>query len=199
MNSLVIKNTEVHGVDRAINAVKRSYDPSFFDTQGDPIYKTWAVAKKLGQDATGHQSHDHFLSGIRVWWDMQAPNYFLDEFKRYKFVNIIMSSSTQHSIEKMLKDDDFSFFTCDVDCTTRDFTRKLYNDYEKDKSFENWMRLRANLPSCLRLCLTCDTSYLELKTMVIQRTGHRLKEWTDVFIPWVYSLPHFMELTGLGA
>ena len=40
------------------------------------------------------------------------------------------------------------------------------------------------------------TKYQQLKTMYIQRRGHKLKEWHE-FCAWCESLPNFLELTGV--
>ena len=60
-----VKNIEVYGLDRALNAKGNSFNVGDIDTtvafEKDDGNKQWKVAKILGANKDPHQSHDAFL------------------------------------------------------------------------------------------------------------------------------------------
>ncbi|MCR5289299.1 MAG: hypothetical protein K6E51_04855, partial [Treponema sp.] len=67
------------------------------------------------------------------------------------------------------------------------------------KVYEAFMKLRSNLPSGFEMWETITTNYLQLKTIYVQRHNHKLQEDWGTFCNALLQLPHFCELTGLGA
>ena len=61
----------------------------------------------------------------------------------------------------------------------------------KGKTYENVL---DETPMGFELTAGISTNYLCLKNMYHQRKNHRLKFWTEVFCPWVESLPFAKEL-----
>ena len=80
--------------------------------------------------------------------------------------------------------------------------KRLYNDWQseedKEVKYEKYMKLIHNLPRGFELQCTCTTNYLALKTVVIQRFGHKQKEDWRNFIEACYSMPEFRELCGFS-
>lgn len=194
-----IKDYEVAFLERAKRAIKNSYTVDINTSEGDPA----KGAKNLGSNMQPHQSHDAFLKGVVVWVDMVYNSSFMPEFQRYHFNEIVMSTSTMHSIGKMMEADDIDIYTKYVTEETKEQVERLYQLWlnakasgNKELIYNAYMTLCHNLPRGLELQCSFVTNYLQLKTMVIQRWNHPQKEdWTS-FISFCFSLPEFKELCG---
>lgn len=216
-----VKNIRVYDMHRAIRSISNSYTIGEIDTAGiydasdlgsDISEKKYLVAKTLGSNTDPHQSHDAYLKGIRVSMDIKYPQYWTPEFQRYKFVDIIMSQSTMHSLEKFLSGDidPFNKYVCQE---SKDLVKKLYNEWTaakdelkglskddskyndcSDKVYDKFIQLRSNLPSGFEMWETVDTNYLQLKTIWVQRHNHPLKEDWGAFCSMIENLPNFKEL-----
>ncbi|MBP5749080.1 MAG: hypothetical protein J6W63_12035 [Treponema sp.] len=195
---LEVKNIEVFGLNRALNAINNSFNVGAIDTTEAVTEKREKVALALGKNMEAHQSHDAFLKGILVTFDMKHHGVVMPEFQRYHFADIVMSQSTVHSLEKFISGD-LDPYTKYVTQQSKDQVKKLYNAWiESGKSYESYMALRHNLPQGFEMWATVTTNYLQLKTICIQRKAHRNREdWTN-FISACYSMPRFRELTGLS-
>lgn len=197
-----IKNTEVFGLERAVKAISNSFI-SDINTVDTPTEKNWERAVSLGHSKPG-LGHDGYLKGINVTFDIIYPQYWTPEAQRYGHFDIIMSTSKIHSLIKVGKKEDFnSRFNKYVD---EDIINRVteyamnYDKYEKekdeDKKYYWFMKCLSNLPMGYELQMTVTTNYLQLKTMFLQRKGHKLKEDWGEFCKWCVSLPKFTELTG---
>lgn len=70
-----IDNVQVVGIERSIAAIKNAYNIGPINTSVTKVSeKELEVAKKLGNDSTAYQSHDAFLAGIVVNFDMYIEN-----------------------------------------------------------------------------------------------------------------------------
>lgn len=208
-----VKNVEVYGLDRAICAIRNSFNAGEIDTtdwtgirpipigMNEPT-KTWRTACKLGTSDEPHQSHDSWLRGVIVQFDIKYPLYFSPEFQRYHFAEIIMSQSTMHSLEKMVAGeiDPYNKYVTEA---TKDEVEHLYRYWKLAKSkgndedeYEAFMELRPNLPCGFEMWMTVSTNYLQLKTIWIQRHNHKLQEdWQEGFCKnFIEKLPYFKEL-----
>lgn len=200
---LTIKNTQVYGLDRTIVASGNSFAIGEIDTLRPAEDKDVNRAVKLGTSTAGHQSHDSYLKGIVVQFDICYPQFWSLEFQRYKFVDIISSSSKMHRLSKNASLD-FNEFKKQFNkyVTTQNIlnVQSLAMDYEnatdKDAKYEAFMKLISNLPMGYELWMTVSTNYLQLKTIFTQRKNHKLKEDWGEFCKWCVSLPRFTELTG---
>lgn len=201
---LEVKNIEVTGLNRAINAVNNSFNVGEINTLEAPSEKRETVARALGKNMDGHQSHDAYLKGVVVQFDMKYSQAFTPEFQRYHFMDIIMSQSTMHSLAKFMESD-YDPYSKYVTAESKDQVRRLYNEWtaakeggDKKAIYESFMRLRHNLPAGFEMWETVTTNYLQLKTICIQRQGHPQREDWNAFISACYSMPRFRELTGLS-
>ena len=217
-----IKNIEVFGLDRALNAKGNSFSVGDIDTL-TPFDKSdsnrqWKIAKTLGSNKEPHQSHDAFLKGILVAFDIKYEQAFTPELQRYHFFEIVMSQSTMHSLKKFMENglDPYSKY---VTQESKDQVRRLYEIYDKNTTdyknlensgaeesllkakrrevYESFMTLRHNIPGGFEMWETITTNYLQLKTICIQRANHRQREDWNAFIRACLSMPKFSELTGL--
>ena len=221
-----VKNAEVFNLERAMRAIKNSYNVGDIDTtKGDYNEK---VAKSLGNNMQPHQCHDSWLSGILVTYDIKGNGVFMPEFQRYHFQNFILSQSTMHSMEKFMTSD-YNPFTKYVDSRIIEITKENYRNWAfakaelnqfqttnkvninnleymsayaikekvlKDKIYETFEKLVHNLPRGFELWATINSNYLQLKTQVIQRFHHKNKEDWGEFVEFCYSLARFRKLCG---
>ena len=219
-----VKNAEVFNLERAMRAINNSFNVGEINTtKGD--YKE-KLAKSLGGNMQPHQSHDAYLKGILVTFDIKGNGVFMPEFQRYKFSEILMSQSTMHSMEKFMNSD-YSPFTKYVDpriieiakenyrnwATAKSDLNKFYTENKpkagdcmstyaskeqqlRNKVYETFETLVHNLPRGFELWATINSNYLQLKTQVIQRFHHKNKEDWGAFVEFCYSLPKFRELCG---
>jgi hypothetical protein len=194
-----IENTEVFGLERSIQA-------SGFPMQKKDYSEKRAVRLGSCNPGTGH---DCFLKGIIVQADITAPQYWWLQWQRYHFYNggerdpltdIISSESKMHRILKMDIAEQCNEY---VDKTIKDYLKELiaiYNDKylsmsDVDKSVF-YQRIIANCPMGLFLKVAIVTNYLQIKSMYLQRQGHKLVEW-KYFRDWANELPMFNQLIGI--
>lgn len=193
-----IENTKVYGIEKAIVASGNSYRTYLRDEEALDE-KDNIRATKLGQVAPG-TGHDTFLNACLVTMDIVAPLYWWKQAQRYHWLEFVSSQSTMHCV---LKFDIKNQCTNNVDLRIIDILEMLIADYNKAKEENNteranelWYKIIASLPCGFCLGATMTTNYRQLKTICIQRNGHRLKEW-KTFIDWCKQLPKFKELTGI--
>ena len=202
-----IRNAEVYGLERAVNAISNSFNVGDIDTTA-PIEgeRPWKVARALGGNMDSHQSHDAYLKGITVYYDIKGNGCFMPEFQRYTAgQDFVMSQSTMHSLKKLMTTEGFDPYTKYVTEETRALVRKYYGQWEvaqklgdKATEYKALMTLLHNTPRGLELWATIRSNYLQLKTQVIQRAGHKQVEDWRSFIEFCYSLPKFRELCGFA-
>jgi hypothetical protein len=136
---------------------------------------------------------------ITVYMDIDAPLYWWKEFDTYKFCEK-NSTSTMHKItSRPLTYDDFDF---DFENEHRNNTinninnmidryKKMENASDKEEAFR---AIIQELPSAFKQTRTIVTNYAELRNMYFQRKSHKLKEWREIFIDALKSLPYTDEL-----
>jgi hypothetical protein len=139
----------------------------------------------------GGSGHSNFRVGIRVSFDIKYPNYFTPEFQRYHFVDIVTSSSKMHRLAKMDMDACFNKYVC---VGAKEMMKELLAQYNKDNTYENYMRLLSNCPLGIELFMRCSTNYEQLATIYRQRKNHRLKEDWGAVCKMIESLPYSHEL-----
>jgi len=195
---LEIKNTEVFNLERSLIASGNAMTTGPVDTRTEAvglISPHYARGMKLGTTKQG-SAHDHYLRGVLVCMDMKYPLYISPELQRYHWFEIICSQSTMHRLSLAVGNGDC--FNKYVDPRTIAIVEEKQKQWESDKSYQNMMELRSNLPWGFEMWMTVSVNYLQLKTMYNQRKGHRLKEDWGAFLTWCDGLPMFGELTGCG-
>lgn len=147
-------------------------------------------------NAPQSSAHDHFLCGIRVAFDIKYPAYFSPELQRYHFNDIVCSSSKMHRLVNMNMDLSFNEYVTE---DSKSMMKNLIQIYNRDKSYENFMRVLSNCPLGIELFMRCTTNYLALRTIYHQRKNHKLREdWVEGFIGGlIRELPYHREfITG---
>lgn len=128
-----IKNAEVFGLERAMNAISNSFNVGEIDTLRTLTPGQYDLAKKLGSNMDPYQSHSAFLKGILVMFDIKTNGVFSFELQRYHFLELVMAQSTNHSMKKFMEEDSFNPFTKYVDSSVIDIVKKLYRKWETSK------------------------------------------------------------------
>lgn len=152
-------------------------------------------AIKLANTPQG-SGHSTFLCGIRVAFDIKYPAYFSPELQRYHFNDIVCSSSKMHRLVNMNMDLCFNEYVTE---DSKSMMKNLIQIYNRDKSYENFMRVLSNCPLGIELFMRCTTNYLALRTIYHQRKSHKLKtDWVEGFCKnFVEKLPYANEfITG---
>ena len=189
---LTITNCKIYDLKESVIACRnamRVASPQYTDEEFEasmPRAIKLVQASKSGEV----KCHDNFLVGIRVSFDMKYPNYFTPEFQRYHFADIVTSSSKMHRLAKMDMDACFNEYVC---VGAKEMMKELLAQYNKDNTYENYMRLLSNCPLGIELFMRVSTNYKQLQTIYYQRRNHKLKEW-HIFCKMIESLPFAHQL-----
>lgn len=199
-----VKNAEVFNLDRAQRAIENSFNVGEINTTEGNIKEKLSIS--LGNNMQAKQSHDAWLKGVLVTYDIKGNGVFMPEFQRYHHHEIIMSQSTMHSMEKFMSGEHLPF-TKYVDPRIIEIVKEKYNNWHKAKEnnlskqevYEAFEQLVHSLPRGFELWATVNSNYLQLKTIVIQRFHHKnIEDWQN-YVRFCYSLPKFRELCGFNS
>ena len=199
-----VKNAEVFNLERAQRAIENSFNVGEINTTEGNIKEMLSIS--LGNNMQAKQSHDAWLKGVLVTYDIKGNGVFMPEFQRYHHHEIIMSQSTMHSMEKFMSGEHLPF-TKYVDPRIIEIVKEKYNNWHKAKEnnlskqevYEAFEQLVHSLPRGFELWATVNSNYLQLKTIVIQRFHHKnIEDWQN-YVRFCYSLPKFRELCGFNS
>ena len=179
-----IENVRVYDLEECIKASKypMSVDNSLLNSDITNTVKKLAISPK-------GEGHDQFLTGIRVSFDLTCSNKMWIEAERYRFLEFVSSQSTMHRISKFNIKEQCNQY---VDSRVIDIMNEKKEEYLKNKTEENFLRLIYNIPSGFELTARMTTNYRCLKGIYSQRKNHRLPEWRE-FCAWCESLPYFKK------
>ena len=146
--------------------------------------------KHLGNAVAG-SGHDCFTKGITVQFDLQVPEYIWRQLDRYHFIDYVSSQSKMHRILKMDIDKACNKYVLD---STKETLKNLIDTYNReindlDKK-ELFNHIIANTPSGIMLTARMTTNYLQLKSIVNQRSNHKMQEWR-LLCDYFKTLPMF--------
>lgn len=170
------------------------------------------LAKRL---ISAGPEHRKFLRQIMVSVDITGSLFWFKEFDTYKIGTTANSSSTMHTIMRNpitmdnFEMDDYSHmlsldkYTCVhgdeaefvIDDAWEDILticNKLRDKYLETKDKRYWKELIRILPESWLQTRTITMNYENLYSIVRQRAGHKLTEWSK-FIEWVSTLPYANE------
>lgn len=182
---MVIENLKVYGLENAIRGSKFPMSTNINDLNSD-ITNT---VKSLASSGKG-EGHDQFLTGIITQFDLTFTIKAWTEAERYHFLDFISSQSTMHRIAKF----DIEKQMCSyVTQNTINEVNRLKDIYNEEPTAENYLTLLYNVPVGFKLTASMTTNYRQLKTIVSQRSTHRLPEWRE-FCKQVEEFPMFKEL-----
>ena len=210
-----VDNVRVYGLNESVIA---SGYPMQIETNdmnkvviGDKDLKR---VKHLGNAIPG-SGHDCFAKGITVQFDLQVPEYIWRQLDRYHFIDYVSSQSKMHRILKMDIDEacnkyvlqktidslneligyynnfDREVEKCKEDYPNEPLRYKLRDETLVEGTKENLFNMIiANTPSGLMLTARMTTNYLQLKSIVNQRSNHKMQEWR-LLCDYFKTLPMF--------
>lgn len=150
-----------------------------------------SLMQKLIKAGTEHRK---FLRQIIVSVDITAPLYWWKEFDTYKVGVTANSTSTMHKIaSKPITMDCFENGEMIYSFTIAELEMNRLK-YLETKDKNEWKRLIVNLPESWLQTRTVTMNYENVRTMIRQRTNHKLTEWARDFIEWAKTLPYSEEL-----
>lgn len=211
-----VSNAHVYGLNESVIASGYPMSTHVKDEMdlGDVNYKR---AIHLGNAAPG-AGHDCFLKGIQLQFDLQVPEYIWRQLDRYHFIDYVSSQSKMHRILKLDLDemcniyvtedalvnvkryiDQYNNFEWYYEQRTRNYPAdyipmlQLRNGEEIEYTKENLFRIIvANCPCGLMLTARMTTNYLQLKSIINQRSNHKMQEWRYL-TDWFKGLPYVDE------
>ena len=186
-----VDNVRIYGLNESIIASGYPMQVDTFDMNkvviGDKDLKR---VKHLG-NATPGSGHDCFAKGVTVQFDLQMPEYIWRQLDRYHFVDYVSSQSKMHRILKMDIDKACNKYVLESTKTNLKSLIDLYNketvDLAKKELFNH---IIANTPCGLMLTARMTTNYLQLKSIVNQRSNHKMQEWR-LLCDYFKTLPMF--------
>ena len=196
-----VDNARVYGLEESIVASGYPMQVDTYDLDEDEldekesrlIPKDIKRVKHLGNAVPG-SGHDCFLKGIIVQFDLQVPEYIWRQLDRYHFIDYISSQSKMHRITKINLDSVCNRYVYDE---VKEILKSIIDKYEAetdtDKKKELFNEIIANTPSGLMLTARMTTNYLQLKSIINQRSNHKMQEWRYL-CDWFKTLPMFKEL-----
>ena len=161
--------------------------------------------------------HRKFMRQIFVSMDITAPFYLWKELDTYKVGTVANSCSTMHKLTA--KPFELSDFSCEhlIGDETVDFDDVHFNmnhypygvmlilvytlnvwreKYLQTKDKKYWWQMIQLLPSSYNQKRTITMNYENALTIIKQRTGHKLDEWS-VLIEKLLELPYLKEIADL--
>ena len=197
---LKVDNARVYGLDESIIASGYPMQTYTVDLDELEILDEEVITKKdlkrskhLGNAVAG-SGHDCFLKGIIVQFDLQVPEYIWRQLDRYHFIDYISSQSKMHRITRIDLDSVCNRYVYDE---VKEILKSIIDKYEAetdtDKKKELFNEIIANTPSGLMLTARMTTNYLQLKSIINQRSNHKMQEWRYL-CDWFKTLPMFEEL-----
>lgn len=127
--------------------------------------------------------HNKFLRQIQLWLDIEAPRCWWSEFDTYKVGTVAQSESTMHTLAKRAPT--FEDFEPETPYGTVLAFMGVWEEAKGDVT-----RLKLALPEGFLQRRVVTMNYENVRGIVEQRTGHRLKFWKTFIEGLVAQLEH---------
>lgn len=201
-----VSNVAVYGLEESVVACRYpmmvsaptedEFDELAFDVSHtlhrNIVGESYKRAKNLGSTNIG-EGHDNFLNGIIVQFDVDFTIKAWTEAERYHFLDFVSSMSTMHKLTKFDLNNAYVEY---VDNRMINIMKELQDEYNKNQTVDNYLRLIYSNPVGMKLTARMTTNYRQLKTIYSQRKKHKLPEWRE-YCKWIETLPYFKELIGV--
>lgn len=152
--------------------------------------------RTLGHVKAG-SGHNSMFKGVGFNMIIKFPLYWLKEYQRYNFTDIISSQSTMH---KILEFNLSEMFSNEVDPRCIVVIEELRNEYNNetdiDKKKKIWRKLINSCPDGLHMVMGITMNYLQAASIIEQRKHHKLSEWSNDLVPYLQSLPFYDFFMG---
>ena len=204
--------TEVWGFEHAIRGMR---NPLESWNKSDSLFKSPIQCfSVLGENdlnlmqrlIKAGPEHRKFMRQIFVSVDITAPLYWWKEFDTYKVGTVANSTSTMHKLAstpitldcfetdnvEVLEELNYAVSCWWSELIT--WLEKLRQKYNETKDKRYWKELIRLLPESWLQKRTITMNYENILSIVHQRKGHKLTEWSKDFIEWAENLPYAKEL-----
>jgi len=194
------EKTAVYGFEGALRGMRNplnSWDRSDSYREGENYVIGPADLGLCRRLISGGSEHRKFLRQIFVSVDITAPIYWWSEYDTYKVGTVANSTSTMHTLSKfpicreMFELDEDAPEAWEGVIAALEQLRLTYNE---TKDYRYFRAMKQLLPTSFRQTRTCTLNYETIRTMIAQRSNHRLTEWSQDFIAWTKTLPYAEEL-----
>lgn len=199
-----VEHVETYGMESALRGLRNPYDSweksdsgwrkdqegkEMFEIGGEDV----DLMHKLYKAGTEHRK---FMRQIFVSMDITAPLYWWKQFDTYKVGTTSNSCSTMHTImKKPFAEEDFSMSAVNHDekkivLSMLNSIRYSYIDAgDKEEKKRYWLKLIQLLPESYNQKRTITMNYEVAATIIKQRKGHKLGEWSDFIGELMETLP----------
>lgn len=202
-----LENTEVMGWEHAMRGMRNpmnSWTKADSYTHVSDLFVDEFVMGPNDHDlamrlAKGGSVHAKYRRMIAVYVDITAPLYWWKEFDTYKVGTVANSCSTMHKIA----DHEFTLDDFSTDHLTEGSLKVLQSTidrlnfcrevYLKDKDKDVWWQMIQLLPTSYNQRRTLDLNYETCRTIIHQRSGHKLDEWNKL-VEILKDLPYMGDL-----
>lgn len=186
-----VDNVRIYGIEESIIASGYPMQTETFNMNEINLKdKDLKRAMHLGNAVAG-SGHDCFTKGITVQFDLQVPEYIWRQLDRYHFIDYVSSQSKMHRILKIDIDKTCNKYVLD---STKETLKNLIDTYNRETNDlgkkELFNHIIANTPSGIMLTARMTTNYLQLKSIVNQRSNHKMQEWR-LLCNYFKTLPMF--------
>ena len=186
-----VDNVRIYGIEESIIASGYPMQTETFNMNEINLKdKDLKRAMHLGNAVAG-SGHDCFTKGITVQFDLQVSEYIWRQLDRYHFIDYVSSQSKMHRILKIDLDKACNKYVLD---STKETLKNLIDTYNRETNDlgkkELFNHIIANTPSGLMLTARMTTNYLQLKSIVNQRSNHKMQEWR-LLCDYFKTLPMF--------
>lgn len=206
------ENTEVWGFKHAIRGMRNPLES--WDKSDSIFENSLQCFNVIGENdlnlmqrlINAGSEHRKFMRQIFVSVDITAPLYWWKEFDTYKVGTVANSTSTMHKLASTpitldcFETDDVEVLeelNYEVSCWWGElivWLEKLRQKYNETKDKRYWKELIRLLPESWLQKRTVTMNYENILSIIHQRKGHKLTEWSKDFIEWAESLPYAKEL-----
>ena len=199
-----VDNVRIYGIEESIIASGYPMQTETFNMNEINLKdKDLKRAMHLGNAVAG-SGHDCFTKGITVQFDLQVSEYIWRQLDRYHFIDYVSSQSKMHRILKMDIDKACNKYVTETSINLLNYLIEEYNKINNDTDFKVKLRngevvtnkedvfnmIIANTPSGIMLTARMTTNYLQLKSIVNQRSNHKMQEWR-LLCDYFKTLPIF--------
>lgn len=144
------------------------------------------AVKRAGLLAGKGAGHDKFLRQIQLWIDIEAARAWWSEFDTYKVGTVANSESTMHKLAK--REPVAGDFEDGTHLAMVNAFCAVWHIHKDDINV-----LKMNLPEGYLQRRLVTLNYANLRNIIEQRTGHRLR-WWGVFIDAIMAQAEHPEL-----
>ena len=116
------------------------------------------------------------------------------DFSRFELDEDTLSVLSEPEFTMDIKDDNGEIKTTSYVAYYIEFLNALMAKYNSTKDKKYWRELVRWLPQGWLQTRTVTMNYENVINMIHQRSGHKLREWSEDFINWAKSLPYYSEL-----